>query len=147
MILISHRGNVLGPDYPSGENTPERIDEAIKKGFDVEIDVRAMDGKLWLGHDEPITQVPMSFFFDRQEKLWCHAKDIEACAILLEAGLHTFFHDKDDLTLTSMGFMWTYPGKELTKFSVAVHPEIYRWEELAVKPAGVCSDFIECWTE
>jgi hypothetical protein len=105
-----------------------------------------MDGKLWLGHDEPHTQVPMSFFFDRQDKLWCHAKDIEACEILLEAGLHVFFHNTDDVTLTSRGFMWTYPQKELTKFSIAVHPELYApWENLKVKPAGICSDFIECW--
>jgi hypothetical protein len=143
MIYISHRGNLLGD---GDENSPDQIDEAIKKGFDVEIDVRAMDGKLWLGHDEPTHQVPMSFFFDRQDKLWCHAKDIEACAILLESGLHTFFHNVDDVTLTSKGFMWTFPQKTLTPFSIMVHPEQDYDDQLKrIKPAGICSDFIECW--
>ena len=52
MIFISHRGNLDGLN-PDRENSPEYIDEAIKLGFDVEIDVRTKDGELWLGHDEP----------------------------------------------------------------------------------------------
>ena len=52
MIFISHRGNLDGLN-PDRENSPDYIDEAIKLGFDVEVDVRTKDGQLWLGHDEP----------------------------------------------------------------------------------------------
>ena len=52
MILISHRGNLSGPN-PLRENTANYIDEAIKKGFDVEIDIWENEGDFFLGHDEP----------------------------------------------------------------------------------------------
>ena len=51
MKLISHRGNLKGPN-PQTENHPDQIVECIKKGYDVEIDVRLIDGKPWLGHDD-----------------------------------------------------------------------------------------------
>ena len=38
MKLISHRGNLEGRK-PELENNPEYIDEALSKGYDVEIDV------------------------------------------------------------------------------------------------------------
>jgi hypothetical protein len=50
MILISHRGNINGKQ-PSKENHPLYIFEAIKQGFQVEIDVWFIDGKFKLGHD------------------------------------------------------------------------------------------------
>jgi len=37
-IFIAHRGNI-GLANSKKENSPEYIDEAIKAGFDVEIDV------------------------------------------------------------------------------------------------------------
>ena len=52
MILISHRGNIDGVK-PTKENSPEYILEAISLGYDVEIDVWKVDGKWFLGHDEP----------------------------------------------------------------------------------------------
>ena len=38
MILISHRGNLNGPK-PDQENSPNYINNAISKGYNVEIDV------------------------------------------------------------------------------------------------------------
>jgi hypothetical protein len=35
--------------------------------------------------------------------------------------------------------MWTYPGKRLTKNSIAVLPE----KKLDVEIAGICSDYVE----
>ena len=53
MKLIAHRGNVTGPN-PLRENSLEYIDDAIKLGYDVEIDVRHIEWEqqLYLGHDE-----------------------------------------------------------------------------------------------
>jgi len=38
MKLISHRGNLFGPN-PTNENNPDYILNAIELGYDVEIDV------------------------------------------------------------------------------------------------------------
>ena len=57
---------------------------------------------------------------------------------MLEDNIHCFWHQEDDVTLTSEGYMWTYPGKELTTNSIAVLPE----EEIEVEVAGICSDYI-----
>ena len=50
MKIISHRGNIKGP-LPDQENRPSYIDCAMGSGYDVEIDLRIVDGELWLGHD------------------------------------------------------------------------------------------------
>ena len=52
MILISHRGNVDGPN-PEKENHPSYIDMTIKAGYNVEIDVWYIDNNWYLGHDAP----------------------------------------------------------------------------------------------
>jgi hypothetical protein len=52
MILISHRGNLNGKDVDN-ENNPLYIDRALGKGYDVEVDVWYVNGKWYLGHDEP----------------------------------------------------------------------------------------------
>ena len=52
MKFISHRGNLNGP-IEEYENHPEYILEALKKGFNVEIDVRVKNDTFYLGHDFP----------------------------------------------------------------------------------------------
>ena len=49
MKLISHRGNVSSIN-PLLENSPEYIDKALVD-YDVEIDIRLINGNLMLGHD------------------------------------------------------------------------------------------------
>ena len=51
MKVISHRGNLRGP-RPELENRPSYIDSAYQLGFDVEVDIRFVNGEFWLGHDE-----------------------------------------------------------------------------------------------
>ena len=75
MILISHRGNLNGPNR-NRENEPLYIVEALEQGFDVEIDVWWKDNEFWLGHDEPQYKVKREFLQNR--KLWCHSKNIDA---------------------------------------------------------------------
>ena len=52
MKLISHRGNINGPNKEQ-ENHPDYITSALKQGYDVEVDVWLIDGNIVLGHDEP----------------------------------------------------------------------------------------------
>ena len=57
---------------------------------------------------------------------------------------HVFFHEDDPCVLTSSGYIWTYPGEELTSHSICVMPEftdaISRVNDLKV--FGFCSDWV-----
>ena len=75
MILISHRGNLLGP-VPEEENTPNYIDKAISEGFDVEIDVWFKDKTWYLGHDYPTYKIEINWLLEREPKLWIHCKNL-----------------------------------------------------------------------
>ena len=145
MIFISHRGNVTGPNKKL-ENSPSYVFQAIEKGFDVEIDVRLVDSKFFLGHDKPQYEVDSKFL--KMPELWCHAKNILALEALLSIGANCFFHNTDDTVLTSTMYMWTYPGKEITNRSIIVMPETFKYTSHDFyKAAGVCSDFIHEYRE
>jgi len=142
MKLISHRGNINGR-FESYENEPTYIDKAIKEGYDVEIDVWFVDNVLFLGHDKPQYKVDFRWFKDRLIKLWIHCKDLESMVFLAECGyeFNYFWHQEDDVTLTSKKYIWTYPGKKLTSKSIAVMPEITtNWN--IDNCNGICSDKI-----
>lgn len=145
MIYISHRGNLQGPK-PELENTPEYIDSAISEGFDVEVDVWATQDGLFLGHDGPQHQIEIGWLQERSQKLWIHCKNDLALGICKDAGLHCFFHNTDDYTITSNSFVWAFPGKPLASNKcVMVMPESHsdiKTLNLA-NYAGVCSDYIK----
>jgi hypothetical protein len=86
MIFISHRGNLNGKKKES-ENKPVYIKDAIKKGFNVEIDVWYTDG-FYLGHDRPEFKVSKKFL--ENKKLWCHAKNLKALEKLQKIKLNIF---------------------------------------------------------
>ena len=138
MYLISHRGNINGIQVDK-ENNPEYIYDAINKGFDVEIDVRYENDKFFLGHD--FSQFEISKEFLLNKKIWCHAKTNEALSALQEIKAHFFWHEEDDYTITSKGYIWTYPGKKLLPKSICVLPEKANYKE--INCLGICSDFIE----
>jgi len=146
MILISHRGNIIG-SQPEKENHPDYIQDAISFGYDVEIDIWFHDNKLYLGHDEPQYPINLKWLKDRIDVLWVHCKNHDGLMYFNEledsgiAEFNYFWHQEDDITLTSMNFMWVYPGKQPIRKSIAVMPEIY--EDDISECIGVCSDFIE----
>jgi hypothetical protein len=137
MKFISHRGNLNGP-IEEYENHPEYIHEALKKGFDVEIDVRVKNDILYLGHDFAKYKINEKFLINN--KLWCHAKDLETINKLGKIKCHFFWHQKDDVTITSLGYFWTYPGKKLFKKSICVLPEKASYKKFECY--GICSDYI-----
>lgn len=143
MILISHRGNITGK-VKELENEPNYIDNAIVNGFDVEVDIWLQDGNLFLGHDRPEYQVDFDWIETRKSKLWIHCKNIDSLSYLKEikCNLNYFWHQTDDVTLTSLGYLWTFPGKQLTKNSIAVLPELISSQDIEISQ-GICSDFIE----
>lgn len=147
MILIAHRGNINGR-FESCENEPTYIDQAIREGFDVEVDVWLKSTEnfremLFLGHDEPQYGVGFRWFRDRISKLWIHCKNVEAVNYFLDCGyeFNFFWHQEDDITLTSKKYIWAYPGKQPIENSIAVMPEIHNDD--TSRCIGVCSDFID----
>jgi hypothetical protein len=143
MILISHRGNVNGKSE-NIENEPSFIETALSKGFDVEIDIRIIEGSLYLGHDVAQYKVEKNWVIERRSKLWIHCKNIDSLSFFkeIDMDINYFWHQEDDVTITSKGYFWTYPGKQLTKNSIAVMPETKPFENIQIS-LGICSDFIE----
>lgn len=140
MKLISHRGNTNG-SFPEMENDPDYIIAAIESGYDVEIDVWARK-QTWLGHDGPEYPCPLKFLFEYKDNLWIHCKNLDALEILSEfKDLNIFWHQEDDFTLTSKGYIWTYPNKPTCSKSVLVVDDAtkYRGSECF----GLCSDYLE----
>lgn len=142
MKLISHRGNINGR-LESYENEPNYIDLAISKGYDVEIDIWYKDNMLWLGHDKPDYRIDFHFIRDRISKVWVHCKNIEAVLYFKECNydVNYFWHENDTITLTSLNYIWAFPGKQPIKNSISVMPELYNDD--VSNALGICSDYIE----
>jgi len=151
MKLIAHRGNTDGSN-PLEENKPEYIEKALLKGFDVEIDVRydSLDGKFYLGHDDPQYVVDQYWMAQHMGSLWIHCKNIDALYYFADktGGYNYFWHQNDDFTLTSKNYIWTYPGKSYTPKSIIVMPEwktnLENFDSMRVYNCyGICSDYVE----
>jgi len=142
MKLIAHRGLTQGPDV-NLENLPGQILSSLQAGYDCEIDVSYIDGKWMLGHDTPDFEVPFEFL--QQPGLWIHAKNLKALYQLSKTNLVYFWHQEDEFTLTSNGYIWTYPGRILTDKSIMLLPEWNnpRLENLDLNCYAICSDYVD----
>ena len=140
MILISHRGNINGP-IPEAENNPDYINDTIRLGYEVEIDMWWIEGRIYLGHDKHQYEVNEEWLGERIDKLWVHCKNIELLSWIRSTSLHYFWHENDTVTLTSKNYIWAYPGKQPIKNSIAVMPEINN--DNVSGCIGVCSDYIQ----
>lgn len=141
--LIAHRGLVNGPNKLL-ENNPDTIMSALAQGFDCEVDLWVIDDELYLGHDAPQYKITEQFL--KQSGLWIHCKHLPALAYCQDdVKLNYFWHENDSYTLTSRGYIWAFPEKALTKWSVMLMPE---WHDPAfekIKDANcfaICSDYV-----
>lgn len=117
MILIAHRGNFNGPNKYR-ENTISYIEEAIYKGYDAEIDVRAKKNKIYIGHDQPIDLVTDSWLKKFKNKLWIHCKDPASFDYFNNLKQYNYFwHEDDAFTITSKGFVLSHVKNSINKLS------------------------------
>jgi glycerophosphoryl diester phosphodiesterase len=152
--LYAHRGNLFGPK-PELENTPDYIDQAIKFGFNVEVDVWLKDdGNLYLGHDKPDYLIDYQWLLDRNKYLWVHCKSFHTINKLIHdnVDINYFWHQGDEYTLTSKGYLWTFPGFKLGKKSIAVLPESHlskdNWDDETLRESyAVCTDYPNLYLE
>ena len=141
MKIISHRGNIRG-EVPSRENAPSYIDCAIGNGYDVEIDLRVVDGELWLGHDEPQYKVTHRWIRERRNSLWIHCKNLEAAK---ETWIYqSFCHTDDPFVFTSTGHIWLHDFSMLVDNKVII-PLMNENDILQMKnfnnAFAVCTDY------
>ena len=137
MIKISHRGNINGR-IEEAENRPDYIEDTLRLGYDVEVDVWFLNEKFYLGHDEALYVTDKIFLSN--PRLWVHCKNVDAVLELKHSKVHYFWHENDTIALTSQGFIWAYPGKQPIKNSIAVMPELHN-DDLSIC-VGICSDYI-----
>ena len=153
MKLIAHRGNTNGPK-PLEENSPDYIDLAISKGFDVEVDIRydTFDKNFYLGHDEAQYIVTSYWLAERMQNLWVHCKNLDALYEFSNnrGGYNYFWHQTDNFTLTNNNYIWTYPGLPYTPRSIIVMPESVmgdnKFEQIVdfkvYNCYAICSDYV-----
>lgn len=141
--FISHRGNIDGVNEER-ENTILYMLEALEQDYDVEVDIRYIDGRFFLGHDESKDRF-YNEHFSFNKKIWFHAKDIKTLNKLLSFRnlSHIFFHQEDEATITSSGYIWTYIGKPVFSNSIVCLPERSFYTTCQIMNCvGICSDII-----
>ena len=148
MKLISHRGNTCKID-PKLENTPDYIDQALIN-YDVEIDVRLINGSLFLGHDVAQYKVEKSWLLDRAENLWIHCKDYQSLSFLTNTPLKTFYHSYEICTaIRNEKNIWCHDLNICDNNSVI--PLLSKDDLLLLKHLpkvhAVCSDFVSLINE
>lgn len=139
MIIISHRGNLLGPD-PFTENSIKQIEAAIDAGFQVEVDLRLINGCWMLGHDCGQYYIDSSTLKSYSDYLWCHAKNSDALSGLMKMGMHCFWHQSDCYTITSRGIIWAYPNNYCEN-AILVMPSENFVDNLKQPIYGICTDY------
>ena len=143
MLIISHRGNLNGPQ-PQDENRLDYIENALKQGFNAEIDIWMKGRNLYLGHDYPayyLKNKDYRILFSK--KIWVHAKNLQALNFLIKnKKINCFFHKGDFSTLTTKKFMWMFPVKGNYPRAIFVLPELKKNLNLSKSNfKGVCTDY------
>jgi hypothetical protein len=103
---------------------------------------------IWLGHDEPVTQLQNVTLLSCP-KAWIHSKNLAMLQYMTEQkpGAPFFSHDVDQAILTSNGYIWCYPGFQAGIQSIVVMPE--RVPDMVVDYSavgGVCSDYTQVYS-
>jgi hypothetical protein len=142
MIKIAHRGNVDGAK-PESENHPFQLVATISAGFEVETDIWVEEGLFFLGHDSPLYPIDESYIKDISKYAWFHCKNLQALEkFSLEfPDLRYFWHENDRFTLTSNGYIWTYPNEPVTSKSIIVDLESVDFSKYGDVPYAICTDY------
>ena len=89
MKIIAHRANINGSNS-SNENRLSQIRKCIELGYEVEIDIRLIDKKLYLGHDKPEDIISEKEIYELKDNCWIHCKNLDAL---------TFFNKFGEITM------------------------------------------------
>jgi|LauGreDrversion4_2_1035121.scaffolds.fasta_scaffold02508_14 hypothetical protein len=117
MRIVSHRGNLTGPDKDK-ENTEPYLLEALERGFDIEFDIWYMGSKFWLGHDVPTKSFSIDTLIQwatvyQNQNFYVHCKHVWALEQMVKTkkkNIIPFFHDIDQCILLSDYTIWVHPN-------------------------------------
>jgi hypothetical protein len=153
MLIISHRGNTNGP---GSQCERDRVEDALLEGYDVEIDVRSIGRRLFVGHDEPLYELPKEWMRSLvSTRLWFHAKDESARATLTFDGHRVFVHDDEPSAIvTPDNVSWIHPRFNSVEMplvgSAAVFLDIGGWprvDKAWFLPYAICTDWCGEWRD
>lgn len=136
MKIIAHRGLINGPNIKE-ENNPKFLLNALKLGYDCEVDLSiTSDDKWFLGHEKegeeekPSYQINPYFILnkDSYNKYWIHCKNFHTLYSLHQINFNTplnfFYHTTEDVVLTSGMYFWHYPKRvSQSPYGIIVLPE------------------------
>ena len=106
--------------------------------------------EIFLGHDQAKESISLKKLSKISNYLWIHCKNIDALEYFkknnLDNVLNYFWHQEDNYTLTSKGYIWSYPGSILSPNSINVLPEwsneINKLKFLKTDEVyGICTDY------
>lgn len=139
MKLISHRGNLYGPN-PSMENKPEYINSALKSGYDVEVDAWLLSDGIYLGHNEPLYKI--NRYFLQNQRIWTHCKDINSYLELSKySNINCFFQSNEKIVKTTGGYLWAHSDcKNFNNKTIIVNLD--HLEDNSFDAFGICSDYV-----
>jgi 3-deoxy-D-manno-octulosonate 8-phosphate phosphatase (KDO 8-P phosphatase) len=143
--LIAHRGNTNGCK-PEHENTVNYLNQAMAYShFDVECDVRYINGELFLGHDKPQQKIDLRYLMNDQ--IWVHCKDTASFNYLKNYSVQCFYQDKDLISpVYNTKYTWLHENHsrlEVGSNSIITALNVFNPNYLKnPNIVGICSDFI-----
>lgn len=158
MRLIAHRGNVLGRNEEK-ENSQAYLQAALDAEYDVEIDVWVTEtDDIYGGHDEPTHELQWDFLVHNSDFIWLHAKNFRALDFFTkDRGFNVFWHDGDDYTVTSRGYIWHHQhsscrlcNKSSRSVLYASYPDPITFENtwfFDQDVEGIYSDYVALYNE
>lgn len=145
MIIYAHRCNINGSDHKT-ENTLAALHSCLNKGIRCEIDVRFIDGKLYLGHDKPQEEVSIDFLAKNRVMLLVHCKNVEAFKLFRKFDLpffHYFYQANDYIVQSSLMYDIHHQNSDFNEFdSSDIVIDLHRDKKYGQKvPYAIVSDF------
>jgi len=142
MMLIAHRGNFNGPNLKE-ENTIKYIENALKNGFEVEIDVKMHKNNIYSGHDKPIEVLTEKWLNKYYKKLWIHCKDAQSLKYFANHNKYNYFwHEDDAFTITSKGFILSHIDNNINKLSGKFIKINFNNKKINGNFVGILSDYV-----
>jgi hypothetical protein len=150
MIYIAYRGLYYGED-PQIENTPNQVSKALQYGFNAMVDAWRVDGKLYLGSDQPLYEVSEKYLQNKRLWISCRNQDMYDWISIQNIKLypHYFqipFGPTPNYVTTNSGYYWTFQDTPINNQSIMAVPESYDRGLLStvhLRCYGICSMFLQ----
>jgi len=149
MIFISYQGIYDGQNFESA-NTPDQIGKAFNNGFSCMVDVWRVDNKLYLGTNQPLTEVSERFL--QGPRFYINARNSDMLTwlqnqpIKLYPNYFSFPTLSENTPVTaSNGYIITPGTVPINNNSIIYLPEISDrglFSTVKLKCAGICSVYL-----